>query len=51
MGCLSITFLNYYSELNKTESDENIEADDSHHSLLVRVLADEMGIKRKYSFL
>ncbi|KAI9489860.1 hypothetical protein BDB00DRAFT_790791 [Zychaea mexicana] len=33
------------AELNKTESDEHIEAEEGHHPLLIRVLADEMGVK------
>ncbi|KAI9493367.1 peptidase M18 [Zychaea mexicana] len=33
------------AELNKTESDEHIEAEEGHHPLLIRVLADEMGAK------
>ncbi|KAI9315609.1 aspartyl aminopeptidase [Dichotomocladium elegans] len=32
-------------ELNKTDSSESIEAELSHHSLLVRVLAEEMGVE------
>ncbi|KAI9253776.1 peptidase M18 [Phascolomyces articulosus] len=33
------------AELNKTEGDEHIEAEDGHHPLLVRVLAEEMGVE------
>ncbi|KAI8136712.1 peptidase M18 [Fennellomyces sp. T-0311] len=33
------------AELNKIEGGEHIEAEDGHHSLLVRVLAEEMGVK------
>lgn len=44
-----MTIFVYHSQLSGITATEGVESETNHHPLLIRILADEMNVKRKYT--